>query len=139
MQKDRKREHKKVIKYIRKLNKNISEDAYLGLNRFRIDSYRENWYRYEDGSGGDLNCFVKITDTLTNNCAVFIVNNYDYYYKIIEYTNDFMIRCSSGNYGHYPALHYVMYDIHEIVSYDGNKVNNYTEKGVIGKYDFISH
>lgn len=139
MQKNRKKEHKKVVKFIRQLNKKISNDLYLGINRFRIDMVTENWRKFEDGSGGTLIIVLKISDKLTNNKACFIVDNYDYWREIYNYANDFLIRCSSGHAGHYPPLHYVAYDIHSIVPYNGSKNREIkeTEDGVIDYYDWI--
>lgn len=121
MQKDRKREHKKIVKYTRRINKQISSDEYLGLNRFRIDIYSEDMYRYSDGSGVHLYLIFKLTDNVTNNSAYFTADNYNYDWYILQYTNDFLIRCSTGRYGHQPLLHYIAYDVHEVVEYDGRK------------------
>lgn len=118
MQKDRKKIHKEVVKYMRWRNKELATDAYIGLNRFRIDLAQESWYRFEDGSGGELFLTFKLTDLLTGNKACFMCNNFNYDYKLLMYANDFLIRCSSGNKGHHPPLHYVAYDIHTIIPYD---------------------
>lgn len=139
MQKDRKKEHKKVVKNIRKINKQIQNDEYLGLNRFRIDMVTENWRKFEDGSGGTLIIVLKISDKLTNNKAYFIVDNYDYWREIYNYANDFLIRCSSGHIGHHPPLHYVAYDVHSIVPYGNHKATEPSkyEDSVITYYDWI--
>ena len=50
MQKDRKKEHKKIVKHMQLINKQLAADEYMGLNRFRIDMFMEDWHRYADGS-----------------------------------------------------------------------------------------
>lgn len=139
MQKDRKKSHTPIIKYMKKINKDLSNDIYLGLNRFKIDLWSENWYRFSDNSGGILNLTFKMTDNLTNNVAFFMCDNYDYEYEICKYLNDFAIRCSSGNYGHYPHLHYVAYNIHKIAPYRGNSKSNIGDirDEVINKYSYL--
>lgn len=138
MQKDRKKEHKQVVKYIRRINKQLSQDEYLGINRFRIDIWSENWHRFSDGSGGELFLVFKIIDTLIGNFAMFTANNYSYAYKVGVYINDFLIRCSSGHPGHYPFLQYIVYDVSKIISYDGCDVENKKiEEGIINKYNWI--
>lgn len=141
MHKDRKKEHKKVIKYMRRMNKNLLEDDYVGCGRFRLDLWSESWYRFEDGSGGELFLTFKITDTATGNKALFFANNYNYYIKIWEYCNDFLIRCSSGCLGHIPSLNYIAYDVHSIKQYVGDikngRVLRQPEEYVIDKYCWI--
>lgn len=136
--KDRKVEHKKVIKYIRKWNKTLNEDDTIGCGRFRIDMWSEKWYRFSDGSGGELYVLLKLSDTLTNNSAMFYVDNFNYKCKVGQYLNDFMIRCSSGHKGHYPPLNYIAYDIHEIKEYAKYpKWNGKVEEGILDNYDWI--
>lgn len=139
MHKDRKKEHKKVIKYMRRMNKNLLEDDYIGCGRFRLDLWSESWYRFSDGSGGELFLTFKITDTETGNKALFFADNFDYISKILSYTNDFLIRCSSGHSGHYPHLNYPAYDIHEIKAYSkGKEWNGKLENEyIIDKYCLI--
>jgi len=132
----RKREHNKVKRYMHKVNNKVMSDSYLGLNRFRIDSYREFWHKYADNSGGRLTVYFKLTDTLTNNTATFVANNYDYERQILSYFNDFLIRCSSGLSGNFPPLHYVQYDVHEIVDYKGNKCTE-RDESVVCAYDYF--
>lgn len=135
MQKERKKEHKKVIKYMRRMNKSLLNDNYIGCGRFRLDLWAENWYRFSDGSGGELFLTFKIIDTWTGNKALFFATNYDYESKIWHYTNDFLIRCSSGRTGHYPSLSYPAYDVHEIKAYVKDKEwDGKSEEYVIDKY-----
>lgn len=139
MYKDRKKEHKKVIKYMRMRNKQLAADDYIGLNRFRIDLFSEKWFRFEDGSGGVLSLTFKLTDTWTNNTAYFICDNYDYQWRMFDYLNDFLIRCSSGRKGHWPPLHYIAYDVHEIKPYAHFKereINIEPKDGIINKYNW---
>lgn len=117
----REKEHRKVLKYMQKLNKQLATDEYLGLNRFRVDMFAENWNRFNDGSGGILSIIFKLSDKSTGNSAYFIADNYDYILELNKYANDFLIRCSSGREGHIPQLHYVAYDVHKIIPYDGSK------------------
>lgn len=140
MQKDRKAVHKKVMKEIRRRNESLANDEYVGLNRFRIDMVSESMYRFSDGSGLTLSFLLKISDALTGNSCCFMANNYNYEYRIFEYANDFLIRCSDGWMGHYPPLHYVAYDVHEIVPYVGRKSNSNKEPkdGVICKYNRLN-
>lgn len=134
---ERKKEHKKVVKYMRLFNKSLANDSYLGLNRFRTDIYSEKWFRFEDG-GGWLSYIFKISDKLTGNTAYFITDNYSYRYELAIHANDFLIRCSSGREGHHPPLHYVAYDVHNIIPY--NMDNNKTivcEDGIVNTYSWI--
>lgn len=138
MQKDRKKLHKKIIKYMRIINKQLYNDEYIGCGRFRIDLNYENWSRYSNGLGGYMCLIFTISDSLTGNKGFFICNNYDYKYKINNYLNDFLIRCSSGQYGHYPPLNYIAYDVHEIIPYNRIKDREVkAEDGVINFYDWI--
>lgn len=138
MQADRKKEHKKVIKYIRKFNKYIESDEHIGLNRFRVDVLSEKMYRFSDGSGVELFFIIKMTDTYTGNIACFLADNFDYRNKLGTYVNDFMIRCSDGHRGHIPSLHYVAYDIHTIMPYVGRgNTNKGYEEGIINKYNWL--
>lgn len=137
MQKDRKKEHKKVLKDMRRINRQIENDEYLGLNRFRIDIVTENWHRFVDGSGGFLHILFKITDKLTNNKACFMADNYNYWIRMNEYANDFLIRCSSGHMGHFPPLLYAAYDVHEIVPYREFDKLREPEDGVIDTYNWL--
>lgn len=131
MQKDRKKVHKKVIKYIQMRNKQLAEDEYVGLNRFRIDIWSENMHRFSDGSGVRLIYILKLTDSLTGNSAYFETDNFWYEYKIFEYANDFLIRCSSGWSGHWPHLHYLAYDVHEVIDYKGR-----IDKGFVNEDEY---
>lgn len=139
MKKDRKKEHKKVVKFIRQLNKEISNDLYLGINRFRVDIYSENMYRFADGSGVKLSFIIKLYDSVTENKAYVYVTSFNYIINLKKYVNDFLIRCSSGHTGHYPPLYYVAYDVHSIVPYNGSKNREIkeVEDGVIDYYDRI--
>lgn len=140
MRRERKREHKKVIAYMRKVNKQLAEDKYIGLNRFRVDMHSEYWEKYEDGSGGHLYITFKISDNSTGNTGYFLANNYDYKIRIGEYANDFLIRCSSCRTGHFPHLYYVAYDVHTIEQYDGHKGRRELPKPegyVINTYSWI--
>lgn len=141
MQKDRKKEHKKIVKELRRRNKQLASDEYVGLNRFRIDLLSEEMLRFPDGSGVELFYYVKLTDTLTGNSAVFYTNNFRFNYQIFEYANDFLIRCSGGRSGHFPPLHYVAYDVHEVVPYEWKKDNptpkEKYEEGVINTYSWL--
>lgn len=139
MQADRKKEHKKVIKYIRKFNKYIGNDEHIGLNRFRVDVLSETMYRFSDGSGVELFFIIKMTDTYTGNIACFLADNFNYRNKLATYVNDFMIRCSDGWRGHIPSLHYAAYDIHTIMPYVGSRksIGNEFEEGIINKYNWL--
>lgn len=135
----REKEHKKIVHYMRRVNKQIINDEYLGLNRFRLDMLRENWREYDDKSGGHLNILFKITDNVTGNKAVFGCTNYGFEWCINNYANDFMIRSSNGLAGHFPHLEYYAYDVYSVVPYGNNNVTNPEkyEDDVICKYDWI--
>lgn len=136
MQRDRKREHKKLVRFIRTTNKSLSNDEYI-RNRFRVDMFNETWYRFSDGSGGELTVLIKFTDKWTRNTAYFYVTNFSYVLQIRRQLNDFIHRCAHGHYGHYPPLQYVAYDIHKIVSYEGH-VKAEQDK-VINKYNITDY
>lgn len=141
MRKERKREHKKVIAYMRRVNKQIETDEYLGLNRFRVDCFSEQWKRFYDGSGGIIIIIFKLSDKSTGNTAYFVADNWNYKREISEYANDFLIRCSSCRTGHFPRLSYAAYNIHTIEQYDGEKGRRELptpEDGVINTYSWIN-
>ena len=136
----RSKAHKEVVKYMRKVNKQIMNDEYLGLNRFRLDMLREDWHEYEDKSGGMLGVLFKIKDNLTGNKAAFYISRFNFEWHISEYVNDFLIRCSNGHRGSIPSLSYCAYDVHDIVPYGNHKVTDPSkyEDGVVCKYDWIN-
>ena len=136
----REKEHKKIVTYMRRVNKQIMNDEYLGINRFRIDMEREYWWEFSDKSGGELSIYFKIKDNDTGNWAIFNANNYDYVLSINKYANDFLIRSSSGWAGHYPHLQYLAYDVHDIKPYGGRKETpkEKYEEGVIDYYNWLS-
>lgn len=140
MQKSKKNIHKEIIKYVRSVNKQLKNDEYLGLNRFRVDLFAEKWHKYSDNSGYCVTLLVKITDNLTKNKCVFSCDNYDYKYGISIYANDFLIRCSSGASGHFPTLNYIAYDVHEIVPYTKDTLGlcKKVEDGVIDTYNWLN-
>lgn len=131
----REKEHKKIVNYMKKVNKQLKYDEGIGSGRFRMDFYSENFHSYADGSGGYLFVIVKITDTLTGNNAYFDINNYNYDFEINRYTNDFLIRCACGSEGHYPLLHYLAYDVHSIVHYNGTPDEPKADY-IVDKYDW---
>ena len=137
----RKKAHKEVVKYMRALNKNIGNDEYLGINRFRVDMYSEHGYEFDDHSGVELHILFKLTDNVTGNTAIFHCDNFDYRRRLSTCTNDFLIRCSSGWSGHWPHLHYLAYDVHTIVPYAGEAKKGMKrdkfEEGVINTYSWI--
>lgn len=132
MKRYREKEHKRLVKLMRKLNKTWGEDAFLGLNRFRADFFSERCYNFEDSSGCELTITIKMTDNLTGNCAYFITNNYAFIRDLSTYMNDFMIRCSSGYYGHIPALDYIACKIDTIIPYvgEGGRRTKFGDEGV---------
>lgn len=142
MQKDKKKKHKKIIKDMRRFNKQLATDEYIGLNRFRIDLFSEEIDRYSDGSGMYMYLIFKLTDKLTDNTAYFSASNYNYLYKMSEYANDFLIRCSIGHLGSFPPLHYIAYDVHTIIPYVGRKDNPIQKEkykdGVINTYNWTN-
>lgn len=116
----REKEHKKVRKYIRAINHSISNDAYLGLNRFKVYMFNEDWLKFNDNSGGFLHMTIKMSDNLTGNSAYFYANDFNYKKDIPTYLNDFLISCSCGDHGHFPPLHYMAYDVHKLIPYAGD-------------------
>lgn len=138
MQKDREKEHKKIVKFIRNINAQLANDEYIGLNRFKIVMLSEEMYRFSDGSGIELYFIFKLIDEYTNNSACFLADSFNYKRKIFTYANDFLIRCSDGWRGHIPSLHYAAYDIHTTMPYVGRKrIRKEPEEGVINKYNFL--
>ena len=138
MRKDRKKEHRKIVKFMRKQNDVLAHDDYLGRGRFRIDMYSEDWSPYGDGSGGYMRVLFKMKDTWYGNSAMFYTNNYGYDYFVFNYLNDFLIRCSSGHMGHWPALHYAAYDVHTIVPYKKEKIKEVkVDEDVVCSYNYL--
>lgn len=136
---NRKKEHKRIVNLMQKLNKELAKDEYLGCSRFRIDLYSEDWYKYSDSSGGYMSMIFKMTDKATNNKAFFMCSSYDYDFYIPAYINDFAIRCSKGVPGHLPPLGYVAYDVHSVIPYAGQRDNNNIsiETETMNKYSYI--
>lgn len=45
MRKERKKEHKRIVKHMREINKTRINNEYIGIGRFRIDLIQEEWYK----------------------------------------------------------------------------------------------
>lgn len=58
---DRKVHQRKLNKLIRRMNKNIREDDWW-KGRFFARQYSAEFYRYEDGSGGELCVYLRFYD-----------------------------------------------------------------------------
>lgn len=138
MRKERKKEHKRIVKHMREINKSRINNEYIGIGRFRIDLIQEEWNKYEDGSGGYLFLIFQITDTFTKNKCWFSTDNYNYARRMFYFANDFLIRCSSGRMGHYPPLNYIAYDVHDFCPYSGssNRISQ-DKESVVDKYNLI--
>ena len=58
---NRKTHQRKLNKVIKALNKNIENDD-LWMGRFFIRQYSAEFYKYEDGSGGELYVYLRFYD-----------------------------------------------------------------------------
>lgn len=128
--KQRTKVRREIVNYMRRVNKQIANDGYLGLNRFRADIFSEKWERYSDGSGGCLTVVVKLTDKITGNSAYYVSDNYRFYRDMHECMNDFLIACSSGFHGCIPNPHYIAYDVHSIAPYTEKSVRRTSDEAV---------
>ena len=91
--KQRKRAQKKINKSVRTLNKNIKNDS-LWRGRFVVRQLKSFWWRFEDGSGGELHALLEIRDLKTCLHMSFFVNNYNTSWKLWENGNKFIAEYS---------------------------------------------
>ncbi len=77
--------HKALINALDKWNISLTNDEYIGRDRFGIEIYKEEWEQFEDGSGEILELVLKMYDRVTGNTACFMCNDYDCEYKIPHY------------------------------------------------------
>ena len=91
--KQRKKAQKKINKSVHTLNKNIKNDS-LWRGRFVVHQLKSFWWRFEDGSGGELQALLEIRDLKTGLHMSFFVNNYDINWKLWENGNKFIAEYS---------------------------------------------
>lgn len=91
--KQRKKAQKKINKSVRTLNKNIKNDS-LWRGRFVVHQLKSFWWRFEDGSGGELQALLEIRDLKTGLHMSFFVTNYDINWKLWENGNKFIVEYS---------------------------------------------
>ena len=89
----RKREQRKINRYVRMLNKNIFNDN-LWRGRFIVRQIQDFWNAFDDGSGGILMVVLEIRDLKTGLYQDFIINNYDRGWKLFEKVNRFIVEYS---------------------------------------------
>ena len=91
--KQRKREQRKINKYVKALNKGILQDN-LWRGRFIVRQIGAYWEAFEDGSGGVLTVVLEIRDLKTGLYQDFIIDNYDRGWKLFEKVNRFIVEYS---------------------------------------------
>lgn len=80
------KEQRRVNRWVRRQNKFLAEDAFLGLNRFKMRQVRrigrEVWdYLYE----------FELIDTKTKETKIVIVDNYNFMRTLYWAMNDFIV------------------------------------------------
>jgi hypothetical protein len=93
MRKLRKRAQKQINRHTRALNKNLLEDN-LWRGRFYVHQVDANWEEFEDGSGGELRCWIEIRDKKTGLYHGFVISNYGTGWKLFEESNNFIVQDS---------------------------------------------
>ncbi len=93
--KQRKQAQKKINKSVRALNKNIKNDS-LWRGRFVVRQLESFWWRFEDGSGGELCALLEIRDLKTGFYMRFSVNNYGTGWKLWKNGNKFIAEYSGA-------------------------------------------
>ena len=91
--KQRKREQRKINKYVQNLNKGILKDN-LWRGRFIVRQIQDFWEAFDDGSGGVLTVVLEIRDLKTGLYQDFIIDNYDRGWKLFEKVNKFIVEDS---------------------------------------------
>ena len=85
----RKKEQRKINRYVRMLNKNILNDNFW-RGRFIVRQIQDFWEAFDDGSGGVLTVVLEIRDLKTGLYQDFIIDNYDRGWKLFEKVNKFI-------------------------------------------------
>lgn len=67
---DRKKIHRKIVKILKDVNKNIANDD-LWHGRFRAYEVYEQFYEYEDGSGAEMFFAFVLCDLKTGKCRLY--------------------------------------------------------------------
>ena len=86
----RKKEQKKITKYIRAMNENIANDD-LWRGRFYGHQVQADWYRYADGSGGWHRTWIELRDKKSLMTKIIEVDNYDIKWKLFQEMNNFIV------------------------------------------------
>lgn len=83
----------RINKYVKTFNRDLTTDT-LWRGRFQIRQREYNWSKFDDGSGGILNVWFEIRDLKTGTFHGFLVDNYNYKYKMWEKVNWFIAERS---------------------------------------------
>lgn len=82
------KQQRRLNNHIKKFNKSLAKDSFLGLNRFSVRQI-ERQGRTEEGTRVYL---LECVDSKTRATTTFIVNDYDYGIKTFWTVNDFIIQ-----------------------------------------------
>ena len=82
------KQQRRLNNYIKKFNKILANDSFLGLDRFSVNQLDKRG-RFDLG---DRVYLLEVFDSKTCQCSTFIVNDYDYRRKIFWTVNDFIIQ-----------------------------------------------
>jgi len=93
MWKIRKKAQKKINKCVRALNKSLLNDN-LWRGRFYAHQVDANWEEFQDGSGGELRCWIEMRDKKTGLYRGFVVDNYNISWKLFMAGNAFITEDS---------------------------------------------
>lgn len=81
------KKQRRLNRYIRQFNKSLAQDAFLGLNRFRVAQKA----RFDDGNLILRIYLIEFVDTKTSESKQIVVSNYDYSRQIFWGMNDFIV------------------------------------------------
>ena len=82
------KQQRRLNNYIKKFNKILANDSFLGLDRFSVNQLDKRG-RFDLG---DRVYLLEVFDSKICQCSTFIVNDYDYRRKIFWTVNDFIIQ-----------------------------------------------
>lgn len=81
------KEQRKINRWVRAYNKSLSNDAFLGLNRFRVEQ------DYVVGRGYEAMYVFNVVDRKTNEISrSVVVNSFNFTHKLFWASNNFIIE-----------------------------------------------
>lgn len=89
----RKKHQRAINKVIQRMNKNIYDDD-LWLGRFYARIHHTEWRLFEDGSGGELYCWIELVDKKTKQTKMILdtANHFRFGATMFMAMNDFIVE-----------------------------------------------